>query len=292
MPENWCLAPSFPQGGSSQRRSPPPRRLVAASFERQNCGGSKNVGRVPLLMPVVFIEESICMSASNLEILAYEETPLGMLCLRRRELLNEPGTMVTEVTLNDEFLMSSYHTDSERALASQALEIVKGRDLQVLVGGLGLGYTAAEVLASDRVAHVEVVEFLPQVIDWLDQGLTPLADSLKGDARMSVSHGDVYKLLTEPPRKQYDVILIDVDHSPDDKLDGANAVFYQEKGLKAAQKHVAKDGVLGVWSYAESSPFANALKNVFGDVLIKPVTFTNTLIDDRSFTDWLFFARA
>ena len=232
------------------------------------------------------------MGASNIEILAYEATPLGILCLRRRELLSRPGTVVTEATLNHEFLMSSYNTASERALASQALEMIKGRDLQVLVGGLGLGYTVAEVLASDRVGHVEVVEFLPQVIDWLDRELIPLAGSLKGDSRLLVLQGDVYKRLTELPQKQYDVILIDVDHSPDDHLDRANHLFYREEGLEGAREHLAKDGVLGVWSYAESSPFAGALRNVFGEVLIKPVTFTNTLLNDKSFTDWLFFARA
>ena len=55
------------------------------------------------------------MSELNLEILAYEPSPLGLLCLRRRELLSQPGTIVTEVTLNHEFLMSSLYTDSERA---------------------------------------------------------------------------------------------------------------------------------------------------------------------------------
>ena len=53
------------------------------------------------------------MSKLNLEILAYEESPLGILCLRRRELLSEPGTIVTEVTLTHEFLMTSLYTDSE-----------------------------------------------------------------------------------------------------------------------------------------------------------------------------------
>jgi len=231
------------------------------------------------------------MGASNLEILAYEDTPLGVLCLRRRKLLREPGTVVTEVTLNNEFLMSSYHTDSERALASQALAMVEGRDLQVLVGGLGLGYTAAEVLASDRVGHVEVVEFLPQVIDWLAQGLVPLSSSLNDDSRLLVTQGDVYRRLTQPPQKQYDVILIDVDHSPDEHLDGVNNLFYREEGLKHARKHLTKNGVLGVWSYAESSPFADALRNVFGEVLIKPITFTNVIDNNKSTTDWLFFCR-
>ncbi len=58
----------------------------------------------------------------NLEILAYEDSPLGPLCLRRRELLSEPGTMVTEVTLNHEFLMSSYNTESERAISNRSIE--------------------------------------------------------------------------------------------------------------------------------------------------------------------------
>ena len=110
------------------------------------------------------------MSDSNLEILAYEPSPLGLLCLRRRELLSQPGTIVTEVTLNHEFLMSSLYTDSERALSRTALEMHSGKDLRVLVGGLGLGYTAREALLSDRVASVEVVELLPQVIDWLARG--------------------------------------------------------------------------------------------------------------------------
>ena len=94
------------------------------------------------------------MSPPKFEILAYEPTPLGMLCLRRRELLSEPGTMVTEVTLNHEFLMSSFHTASERALASVSLDLFKGQNAQVLVGGLGLGYTAAEVLTHDQMAQV------------------------------------------------------------------------------------------------------------------------------------------
>ena len=230
------------------------------------------------------------MSPSNLEILAYEATPLGTLCLRRRELLSEPGTVVTEVTLNHEFLMSSYHTVSERALASVALDMFVGQDVQVLVGGLGLGYTASEVLASDRLGQVEVVELLPQVIDWLDRGLIPLADSLQSDARLLVSQGDVYERLSQPPERQFDLILIDVDHSPKDHLDGANDVFYTEAGLRRARWHLTEDGVLGVWSYADSSPFSDALRQVFREVRIEPVTFINTHVDE-TVTDWLFFAR-
>jgi spermidine synthase len=230
------------------------------------------------------------MAASNLEILAYEETPLGLLCLRRRELLSKPGTVVTEVTLNHEFLMSSLNTLSERELASGALSRHPGEDLRVLVGGLGLGYTASEVLKSTRVASVEVVEYLPQVIDWMEQGLFPVASELIADARLRVESGDVYGRLSGPPQTLFDLILIDVDHSPEENLDLGSNPFYTEAGLKEARRHLAEGGVLAVWSYAADSPFATALRAVFEDVSVIPVTFNNVLIDESA-TDYLFFAK-
>ena len=229
------------------------------------------------------------MSKPNLEILAYDDSPLGILCLRRRELLSQPGTIVTEVTLNHEFLMSSLYTDSEQALASTAIDMHNGTGLRIMVGGLGLGYTTNEALKSDRVGHVEVVELLPQVISWLQQGLVPLSTELNAESRLTLSQGDVYRKLAEPPTEEFDIIMIDVDHSPDERLGGQNESFYSEAGLLAAKKHLTTGGVLAVWSYAESSPFADALCTVFDNVHVQPVTYQNELIDEQP-TDWLFFA--
>lgn len=231
------------------------------------------------------------MSPAKIEILAYEPSPLGLLCLRRRELLSEPGTMVTEVTLNHEFLMSSLHNDSERALASTAIEIHGGADLQVLVGGFGLGYTAREALRSEKVSTVRVVELLPQVLQWLSNGLVPLSAELSGEPRLSLEQGDIYGQLASPPQRRYDVIMIDVDHSPDERLGEESSDFYTEPGLVAARSHLAEGGVLAVWSYAENSPFADSLRSVFKDVHVLDVSYENRLID-QTCTDWLFFARA
>jgi spermidine synthase len=123
------------------------------------------------------------MTPSNIEILAYEDTQLGLLGLRRRELLSKPGMIVTEITLDHPFLMSSYNNASERALASVPLEMHGGSELRVLIGGLGLGYTARAALDDPRVAAVEVVELLPEVLDWLERDLIPLSVSLKADDR-------------------------------------------------------------------------------------------------------------
>ena len=230
------------------------------------------------------------MSPIDFEILAYEESPIGMICLRQRPLRSEPGTIVTEITLDHEFLMSSCNTASERALARHALDMQPGKELAVLVGGLGLGYTAREVLRSDRVARVQVVEFLPQVIDWLETGLLPLANELRADPRLAVIEADVYARLSAAPDRVYDLILVDVDHSPDERLGDANASFYREIGLKQAKRHLSPEGVLGVWSYAESASFAEALRAVFREVRIEPVTFVNRVLDEEE-TNWLYLAR-
>ena len=134
---------------------------------------------------------------------------------------------MTEITLNHEFLMSSLNTASERALAGGALEMHAGEGLTVLVGGLGLGCTAREALASDQVARLEVVELLPEVIGWLERGLLPLADELKADPRFAVIEGDVYERLSRSPERKFDLILIDVDHSPEERLAAAGS-FYTE----------------------------------------------------------------
>ncbi len=231
------------------------------------------------------------MTTANLEILAYEESPLGMICLRRRELLAAPGTIITEITLDHTLLMSSHHTDSERALSARALERHDGSELRVLIGGLGLGYTADEILSSPRVASVEVVELLPQVIGWMRDGLVPKSEALNRDARLRVVEADIFALLAAAPERQFDLILIDVDHSPEEPLGAHSADFYTEAGLRLAWHHLAPGGVLAVWSYAESSPFVAALRSVFGRVDVEVVTFENHVVEETE-TNWLFLVRA
>src|SRR4051812_10141801 len=102
---------------------------------------------------------------------------MGQLVLRRRL---EPTLQVDvwEVILGDEHLMSSLFTTAEIALADLALAAVHGDELEVVVGGLGLGYTARAALADPRVAMVRVIDALGEVIEWTEQGLLPLADPL------------------------------------------------------------------------------------------------------------------
>lgn len=196
--------------------------------------------------------------------------------------------VVTEITLNHEFLMSSLHTDSEQALAEVALAQLSGSQLRVLIGGLGLGYTAHAALQSDRVVEVEVVEYLPQVIQWMNEGLVPLADELTADRRLVVNQGDIYGRLAAPAEtRPFDAILIDVDHSPDDRLAAGDADFYTVDGIARAARHLRTRGVLALWSYAEHSPLLDAMRAVLADVRVHPITYFNRHVHEE-FTDWLY----
>jgi spermidine synthase len=229
------------------------------------------------------------------EILDCPETPIGVLILRRRELLGRPGTIVTEVTIDHELLMSSLNTDSERALADRALEWHAGAEegLRVLVGGLGLGYTAAAALASPRVAHVEVVDRLPEVIGWLRRGLLPLSEQLNADERLLLSEGDVYaRLLAPPAGAPFDLVLIDVDHSPQERLAPGSEPFYTAAGLARVREHLAEGGVLAVWSTDDDAPFRAALRTAFAEERHEQVEWVNQLIGDgQDIEDHLFLAR-
>jgi spermidine synthase len=231
------------------------------------------------------------MTAPLLEILAYETTPLGPLCLRRRNTRHEPPQRVTEITLNHEFLMSSLHTDSERALAEIPLAHLPGNDLSVLIGGLGLGYTADAALASERVSRVLVVEFLPQIIQWLADGLIPLAAGLNADPRLAIVEGDVYaRLLSVPTPEPFDLILVDVDHSPADPLAASNAPFYTTAGMALARQHLQPGGILALWSCAEHTPTLEAMRRELTDVAAHPIRYYNRHVDEE-FTDWIYTGR-
>ena len=147
--------------------------------------------------------------------------------------------------------------------------------------------TALPNVTATAMVFMIPLELLPQVIDWLARVLVPLSSELHDHPRLVVTQGDVYRRLQLTAIELLDVIMIDVDHSPEERLGEASVSFYTTHGLLAARQHLAADGVLAVWSHAKSSLFADALREVFEYVRIEPVTYDNCLIDQQP-TDWLF----
>ncbi len=220
-------------------------------------------------------------SVLGLEELDVRQTSLGELILRVRRSPALQNALVYEVKLNDAFLMSSAVNQSEVALANLALEAWGEGDCEVLVGGLGLGCTAATALKHACVKRLDVIEFLHEVIDWHYRRLVPASTQLMDDPRCSLIHGNFFERVgqrTEGPEPRYDIILVDIDHSPDAWLHSASQEFYSEVGLKAMTRHLRHNGVFGLWSVeAPDQLFLDRLERVFQKVTPHEVAYYNPL---------------
>ena len=212
--------------------------------------------------------------------LAYHDTPLGPLVLRVRPEPLLRGIEVYEVKLGEEFLMSSLFTAGEEALADLGLEGLQG-DLEVVVGGLGLGYTAKRALEHPGVRSLLVVEAFEEVIGWHREGLVPAGEALSGDPRCSFVRGDFFRLAAtgfDPslPGRKFDAVLVDIDHTPDHHLDEQHAGFYTRDGLLELKSQLKPGGVFALWSNDESDDdFVNLLRSVFDSAEGRDVRFAN-----------------
>ncbi|MFN3511947.1 MAG: hypothetical protein ACK41C_02805 [Phenylobacterium sp.] len=225
--------------------------------------------------------------------LAFAPTPMGDLSLRRRRILSL-DVDVLEVKLGEEFLMSSLFTVGERALATLGLAEIDRPDLEVVVGGLGLGYTAATALREPRVRRLDVIEALEPVIQWHKQGLVPLGGGLIGDARCRLRLGDFFAYArgeADAGAAPVDVILLDIDHSPTALLSDAHDGFYTNEGLRQLGTRLRSDGVFAMWSDAPPEPaFEAALAGAFAATRSEVVEFPNPL-QDRTATCTIYIGR-
>lgn len=215
--------------------------------------------------------------AARFEELDWQPTPKGEISLRRRyDLVAQ--TEVYEVLLGDEFLMSSLFTVAERELAALALARLEGSDLQVLVGGLGLGCTAHQALADPRVGAVTVIDAVAPVIDWHRRELLPDTSGLAVDPRCQLVHGDFFQVVAAEPEGRYNAILLDIDHTPRHVLHPSHAEFYTAAGLRQLARHLVDGGVFALWSDDPPDPdFEAVLGEVFDETSATVVEFANPL---------------
>lgn len=221
--------------------------------------------------------------------LDWRPTLMGELVLRQRW---DP-TMdrdVLEIKLGDEFLMSNLFTVAEVELAHRALAEVDGPNLDVAVGGLGLGYTAQTVLTDPRVRSLSVVEALDPVVEWHRNGLIPTDPALTSDPRCTFVHGDFFALLRSPggldpstPGRRFHAILVDIDHSPRHVLHPSHQQFYEPAGLRHLAGRLHPGGAFGLWSNdPPDEEFLAALESSFTQVRADIITFDNPLQDNKA----------
>ena len=158
-------------------------------------------------------------------------------------------------------LMNSRLHGSEDALAELACSRLEAdNEWQILVGGLGMGFTLAATLKhSGPNTRITVVELIPEVVRWNVEHLGHLTGgNVLADSRVSVYEEDVLKTIREKS-SAWDVILLDVDNGPEGLTRKGNDRLYGVAGLKSAFSALRPGGVLAVWSYGPDQTFTNRL---------------------------------
>ncbi len=228
------------------------------------------------------------------EELDYRKTPLGELILRRRIIPSLDNLEVYEVILGDAYLMSSLFTEVEQALSRLGLAAVKKgfeEKLDVVVGGLGLGYTARAALEEEQVGSLLVVDYLEPVIEWHEKGMVPLGPGLNADARCHYVHGDFFELSLsgeksfdpEDAERKFHAVLLDIDHSPANLLHERHGEFYAAEGLRKLAAKIHPGGVFALWSDdPPEESFMKALREVFASCESHVVSFENPHLERMS----------
>ena len=226
------------------------------------------------------------------EELDYRKTPLGEISLRRRSEPRLDNVLLYEVKLGDEFLMSSLFTEAEIQLARLGLAAIESEhnELDVIVGGLGLGYTAAAVLEEPRVRSLNVIEVMEPVIDWHRRGLVPLGKTLSSDPRCTLARADFFDLALNhdgfdpaAPGQPVHAVLLDIDHSPRHWLNRGNSAFYTRDGLNRLAGKIVPGGIFALWSNdPPDTEFLALLQSVFRSAASHIITFPNPYTNGES----------
>lgn len=216
-----------------------------------------------------------------------QETPIGQVTLRRKQVAIPKDLEVYEVKLGDEFLMSSMFHAVEDALADLGLAELDAGPWDVVVGGLGLGYTAVAALAHADVRSLLVVDLLDAVIGWHRTGMVPLGPQLTADPRCRLMQGNFFELAVAPGGfdggRRFHAVLLDIDHSPRHLLHAHNAAFYSVAGLQALAAQLHEGGVFAMWSNdPPDGEFLELLTEVFVTARADVVRFPNPLLDEDS----------
>lgn len=189
------------------------------------------------------------------EVLDRREGPYGEVALRRH------GRLL-QIIANGCFLMDTSDGRSERLLVDAALAALDDRPApDVLIGGLGVGFSLAHASANPRWGRIAVVEREPAVIDWHLRGpLSEVSGQALADPRTEIVKADLVAFVHETS-DTFDALCLDIDNGPDWTVSESNTGLYSQAGLANCAKALRPGGVLAVWSAQPSAEFEETLRN-------------------------------
>ena len=175
------------------------------------------------------------------------------------EILLRRRNDIYEIRFNGLELMSNINVQSETVLAERSLRRLNHSPQNVLIGGLGMGFTlraALDILPKN--AAVTVCEFVPEIVQWNRCRIGHLTNYPLNDPRVKIVVGDVMQTLIYS-RSQFDMILMDTDNGPDFLVREGNDAIYAQGGLSVAKEALKRGGAISFWSATASDTFERLL---------------------------------
>ncbi|MBA2660766.1 MAG: hypothetical protein H0U74_00600 [Bradymonadaceae bacterium] len=181
------------------------------------------------------------------------------------------------IRINGQELMSTRWHASEDALGEVGCAPIANRTgAQVMIGGLGLGFTLAAALKALKAdAKVVVAELVPAVVRWNRGPLGDAAGRPMDDARVEIYDGDVVDCIALH-KARWDAILLDVDNGPEALTKKSNNALYGPEGLATAHAALKPGGMFAVWSVSEEKTFSRRLEKTGFRVETKSIYASGT----------------
>lgn len=178
------------------------------------------------------------------------------------ELMRRGKEMI--IRIDDHELMGTHVHGSEEALADLAFDhldvLHPDKNVSVLIGGLGVGFTLAAALRRlGPGGKCVVAELVEAIARWNEGELGDASGHPLRDERAELVLSDVAALIKIPPQP-WDAILLDVDNGPKSFTQLANGWLYSPQGIQSAYEALAPGGMLAVWSAHDDKSFTKRLQ--------------------------------
>ena len=168
------------------------------------------------------------------------------------------------ISFKGQEMMHSKASASELLLGKLGVERAKpDAKLRIMIGGLGLGFTLRSVLECvGPEAQIDVVELVPQVVEWNRQYLRDLNGALLDDPRVNVVEADAVEMIFKGESHSYDALILDVDNGPTGMVKASNNSLYSHRGLRAVRKVLKAEGRAAYWSAGPDQNFKARMEAV------------------------------
>lgn len=168
-----------------------------------------------------------------------------------------------ELIINGIFIMASYNNLSSELLIRDSMKVLTESDhVEVLIGGLGMGFTVKEACAHQNVASIDVIELLPTVVQWNKTYLTSCNQGCLEDERVHIIVDDFYNYV-QKTQKKYDIVSMDIDNGPMMLVKPSNCKVYQNPFFTKIKKVLKPGGVFALWSCNRDENMLQQLQQSF-----------------------------